>query len=105
MEVPPKNKHGIPVYNSPTYINHRKYGFKLYGEVPKGNGHLFDREFKERARDDLRQALKKGEVKVSPYCQKCRTFTVDVTAHHYDYRFPRRVIWLCEPCHRKVDGL
>lgn len=98
-----KNRHGIRVINSPTYINVKKHGFKLHKKVPKGNGHLFTTKYKEWCRKDLAEAVKKGEVRVSPYCQKCRKFTPDVTAHHYDYNFPRRVIWLCWKCHCEVD--
>lgn len=53
---------------------------------------------KVRARAILYQAVKRGKVKKRP-CKECGA--IKVHAHHSDYRFPLKVVWLCVRHHYK----
>lgn len=49
-------------------------------------------------------ALKAKKIKNPGYCQKCKTKTNYLDAHHEDYRKPLDIIWLCISCHRKIHS-
>jgi hypothetical protein len=48
----------------------------------------------------VRRAIQAGQLTPGP-CERCTA--VKAQAHHPDYRQPYRVIWLCHPCHQKVE--
>lgn len=41
-----------------------------------------------------------GELVKSNKCQMCGVCNEGTEAHHYDYRNPKAVTWLCKPCHQ-----
>jgi hypothetical protein len=56
---------------------------------------------KEMARDKLRKAVKRGEIKKPARCQGCGKPKLPkrLQGHHPDYSKPLEVIWLCSGCH------
>jgi hypothetical protein len=56
---------------------------------------------KYRARMAVQYAIRVGKLVRQP-CLLCRT-TVQVQAHHHDYRKPLDVDWLCFKCHREKE--
>ena len=55
----------------------------------------------KRAHGMVQNALRKGLIRKSPYCQLCLQET-RLQAHHPDYTQPLEVIWLCSACHVAV---
>jgi hypothetical protein len=55
---------------------------------------------KDRIRDAVLKAVKRGELKKCP-CEICGSVIVE--AHHSDYSKPMCVRWLCRIHHRQVD--
>ena len=53
----------------------------------------------ERARQLLRNAIRRGEVPRAKICSKCHSVTPPIQAHHADYLKPLDVSWLCIFCH------
>lgn len=52
-------------------------------------------------------AIKAGVLTRPMVCSGCGCPDSDhrIEAHHYDYRKPLDVIWLCTPCHRRLDAM
>ena len=52
-------------------------------------------------------ALKSGDLIRPSFCSACGCSDAEhrIEAHHYDYSKPLDVIWLCTPCHARVDAL
>jgi ribosomal protein S27AE len=55
-----------------------------------------------QARDHVRRALKRGDIKRQP-CEVCGT-TWNIHAHHDDYEKPLDVRWLCGRHHLRNHG-
>ena len=51
-------------------------------------------------------ALKCGVLVKPAVCSGCGCLDSEhrIEAHHYDYSKPLDVIWLCAPCHEKIDA-
>jgi hypothetical protein len=47
----------------------------------------------------LREAIKKGEIRKPTECQRCGRIA-RLVGHHDDYSKPLDVIWLCYSCHK-----
>ena len=56
---------------------------------------------KYKARRELNNAVKRGEIIKPNNCQICGKET-RLTAHHEDYSKPLDVMWLCYKCHGKL---
>jgi hypothetical protein len=56
-----------------------------------------------RARMEVRNAIRRGEMRRPDACQDCGRTDLKVCAHHEDYSKPLEVQWLCRPCHSKAD--
>lgn len=54
--------------------------------------------FKERARRELRTAVRMGQVIKPTLCQDCGAGGI-IHGHHEDYARPLDVDWLCPKCH------
>jgi len=56
---------------------------------------------KHKAREILRDAVRKGEIIKPNYCTQC--FIVkslpEIHGHHEDYSKPLKIEWLCRDCH------
>lgn len=51
-------------------------------------------------------ALKAGAIKNPGVCYGCGCEAGEhrIEAHHHDYSKPLDVVWLCTPCHRRMDA-
>lgn len=60
---------------------------------------------KLRARKVVEAALACGELVRPDVCWGCGCSSDEhrIEAHHHDYSRPMDVIWLCTPCHRRMD--
>jgi hypothetical protein len=56
---------------------------------------------KYRARNAVSNALRDGRLEKAQGCFFCGAAT-KLQAHHYDYKKPLDVFWLCAPCHGKL---
>lgn len=54
---------------------------------------------KESARKVVGRALKVGKLSKPRFCQFPLCKSEKVEAHHFDYRFPLLVMWLCKKHH------
>jgi hypothetical protein len=52
-----------------------------------------------RARELLRNALRRKELTKPDSCMICTSTQFEIEAHHPDYSKPLEVIWVCRPCH------
>ena len=57
---------------------------------------------KQRARNLLTKAVRRGELKRQP-CQWPGCGETKTEAHHTDYSKPLEVVWYCRPHHRMAD--
>ena len=55
------------------------------------------------ARRIMYNALRTGKLKRPSECEGC-SMTVPVQGHHYDYKKPLDVHWLCRLCHQAEHG-
>src|SRR3990167_5954890 len=58
---------------------------------------LADYKFKGRARHILKYAIDTKKITKPNKCLSCENTKVE--AHHNNYKFPLKVIWLCKTCH------
>ena len=56
-----------------------------------------------RTKDLVRYAIKIGKIKRPKICEICKEKR-KLVAHHKDYNFPFRIIWLCYSCHKKLHN-
>lgn len=70
----------------------KKYEKKMREKFPE----------KHKARMELRNAMRRGDVIKSYSCSKCGDTPKRIEGHHEDYLKPLDVVWLCSPCHRKL---
>jgi len=54
------------------------------------------------ARAAVHRALKTGEIVRPEHCERCQQRSLRLEAHHWDYREPLDVRWLCPPCHSVI---
>lgn len=47
----------------------------------------------------VKLAIYTGELYKSPYCEECKQTSSRLLAHHYSYKKPLNVMWLCSSCH------
>lgn len=54
----------------------------------------------------LDAAIRSGKIVRPHVCSGCGCPDTEhrIEAHHYDYAHPLDVIWLCTPCHRRMDA-
>ena len=59
-----------------------------------------------RARRAIDAAITAGAIRRPTNCSGCGCSDTEhrIEAHHYDYSKPLDVIWLCTPCHRRMDA-
>ncbi|QJT70437.1 hypothetical protein [Microcystis phage MaeS] len=75
-------------------------------EIRRNKAKRYNEKYPEkvRARQEVRNALRRGDLVKEP-CEKCGETKVE--AHHENYHEPLEVVWLCKKCHdnetRKVD--
>ncbi len=58
-------------------------------------------KFKHNARKLLLRAVKTGRIRQEP-CEYGLCTETKVEGHHYDYRKPFDVLWLCRPHHMQL---
>ena len=60
---------------------------------------------KQNAHKCVEAALKAGAIENPGVCYGCGCTSDEqrIEAHHHDYRRPLDVVWLCTPCHRRMD--
>lgn len=55
---------------------------------------------KDKAAQQLWQAISKREVRKGKRCQRCKRGQTTIVGHHADYAQPLVVEWLCGSCHK-----
>lgn len=70
--------------------------------VSRQRAHQILNRHAHRANKLLNQAVKHGQIKKPYDCARCQIETGDLEAHHWDYREPLDVRWLCLACHNIV---
>lgn len=55
-----------------------------------------------KARQLVRQAIKKGSIERPTYCEVCST-QCRPEAHHEDHSQPYLILWVCQECHKFHD--
>lgn len=65
--------------------------------------------FKQKARYQVKVALKNGILIMPDNCQHCGIHVSNLKykvkklqAHHTDYNNPLEIVWVCFSCHRKI---
>jgi ribosomal protein S27AE len=91
----------------------REYS-KAYLKTPRGMSKKYSKFLiyrssypeKTNAREKLKAAVQKGEIKKPKICSHCggSFSTRYMQAHHVDYSKPLEVIWLCGNCHKFKHG-
>jgi hypothetical protein len=74
------------------HLKNRERTLKIHSDWRKRN-----RE-KCRAQWQVWKAVRSGALVRSKYCEQCGAAT-QIQAHHFDYRQPLNVEWLCSGCH------
>ena len=57
---------------------------------------------KEKAAQQLWQAIHKRVVRKLKRCQRCKRGGTTIVGHHADYAQPLAVEWLCGSCHKRA---
>jgi len=67
---------------------------------------ILSRIKKNRAQRILEKAVARGTIDNPARCEHCQRRKVkrNLQGHHRDYRYPLRVIWLCQGCHIRAQG-
>lgn len=55
------------------------------------------------ANNKVYYAVSHGLIKRPDHCEKCGT-QCKPHGHHHDYSKPLEVIWVCQPCHKKIHA-
>ena len=58
---------------------------------------------KYRAHMRLQSLLRNGTIVKANACEYCHSEGVRLEGAHGDYSKPEKVLWLCVPCHRRMD--
>lgn len=105
-------KHGDPLYVSPTRTPLRASLpsetsptrlAKLLGVSRQRADQLLNKRA-HNARIKLQQAVAKGVIVKPEACERCLEPCDNLHGHHWDYREPLDVRWLCAPCHGAVHA-
>ena len=87
-------------------LRHRDAVLRRYRRYQRANStsrHVRERRNRERlkfrAREILRDSVKRGLVKKPHRCQQCGRARKPLHGHHQNYDKPLAVDWLCAPCH------
>jgi predicted Zn-ribbon and HTH transcriptional regulator len=66
--------------------------------------HYQDKTQRQQARKKLGEAVAKGVVRKPTHCEACgkETPRMKLHGHHWDYRRPLDVQWLCQYCHSEL---
>lgn len=59
---------------------------------------------KTRARRAVAYAVKVGRLIPAESCNACSSSDFELVAHHEDYSYPLRVLWVCRACHRRIHA-
>lgn len=61
---------------------------------------------RENANKAVDAAIKAGVIKNPGVCYGCGCKSGEhrIEAHHHDYSSPLDVVWLCTPCHKRMDA-
>ena len=59
-------------------------------------------KMRKHVRTMTSQAIKKGDLIRSSFCELCLESKDSIQAHHKDYGRPLDVVWLCNSCHGKA---
>ncbi len=75
-------------------------------ELAKRAKDKYRKEHPLRARQNLklRRAVKSGQIKKPSQCYFCGS-TGKILGHHTDYLKPLDVVWVCQPCHKKLHNI
>lgn len=87
-----KNKEKNKIYVKKFYSSHKKE------QKIRDARRYFKFPYKHRAKALLNHAVKKGKIIKPKECSSCG-ISASIEAHHPDYAFPLKVIWLCRNCH------
>ncbi len=75
----------------------------LFGERnPQWRGGVDESPERRKARNAVNNAKAAGKITSKP-CAQCGSCH-RLQAHHPDYSKPLDVVWLCEPCHKKLHN-
>lgn len=58
--------------------------------------------YKQKARNELRNAVRRGQLSKPSTCSRCGSGG-RISGHHHDYSRPLEVIWVCRSCHEVLD--
>lgn len=106
-----KKRHGAKVRKKDRTYYHERGGKEKSEEWKRKNwdkviASLRRSELKNRikvkARQAVRNAIRRGDIKKPKRCQKCGRVTAELDAHHYMGYTKRHwldIKWLCEDCH------
>lgn len=92
---PPRIRVELPAETSPAKLG------RLLG-VSRQRAHQLLNKEAHNARLLLQRAVKAGAIVKPNACERCQQPKADLEAHHWDYREPLDVRWLCPPCHSVV---
>lgn len=61
---------------------------------------------KDRARNTLQAAVRRGSVVKPDACQRCGKVLPrhKLQGHHHDHSKPREVEWICQQCHQPITN-
>ena len=54
------------------------------------------------AQSILNQAVKDGKINKPSRCERCLNPTKKLQGHHWNYKEPLDVRWVCQPCHKTI---
>jgi hypothetical protein len=80
----------------------RNRNFSLFNILQQHENKLRDKKQECRHVTWLVSLL--GEIKKPGRCSHCNRHHKYIEAHHTDYNDPRKIIWLCRPCHVRIHG-
>ena len=73
--------------------------------VSRQRAHQLLNPIGHKARARVAKALEAGKLKQPSKCERCGAEGRKLEAHHWDYREPLDVRWLCIGCHKTVHKL
>ena len=94
---------------NPEYREKRRQSCRRYYRKHRAKQLLYMEQYrynnyKDRARDILNDAIKRGEIERPDKCIMCNKID-RIVAHHFDYKKPLIVAWLCPFCHGKIHQI
>ena len=102
-------------YNKKRYAGMRERTKRMVAEYRRDNpGNVLSTRLatckrnptKQNAQKALSEAIAAGVVENPQVCYGCGCEPPEhrIEAHHHDYTKPLEVIWLCTPCHSRMDA-